>query len=148
MGRLESIWIKRSHGGPLDAVDTARALTDDGLEGNADRGGRRQVTLIEREVWEALMAETGASLPPTVRRANLLVSGTPLKDSRGRILQIGDVRILIHNETKPCHQMDEAWPGLKDAMYPDWKGGAYGEVLQGGTLEVGQDVDWLPVEPE
>lgn len=143
MAKLEAIWIKRARGGPMDAVESAEVLADDGIVGNADRGGRRQVTLIEKEVWDELRQEIGTDLSPVTRRANLMVSGVPLRDSRGRILEVGGVRILIHNETKPCRQMDEAWPGLKDAIYPDWRGGAYGEVLQGGTIEVGAEVRWL-----
>ena len=146
MGKLEAIWIKRAKGGKMDPVDRAEVVTDDGIVGNANRGGRRQVTLIEREVWQGLMAELGAHLPPETRRANLMVSGLALKDTRGRTLQVGDVRILIHNETKPCELMDAACPGLRDATYPEWRGGAYGDVIEGGPVAVGDPVAWEPEE--
>jgi hypothetical protein len=31
---------------------------------NTDQGGRRQVTLVEQEIWHTLMARVGVSLPP------------------------------------------------------------------------------------
>ena len=27
-------------------------------------------------------------------------------------------------------------------MYPDWRGGAFAEVVQGGKLEVGSKIEW------
>jgi hypothetical protein len=38
--------------------------------------------------------------------------------------------------------MDEALPGLREVMYPDWGGGAYGEVLDDGTVSLGDEVRW------
>jgi len=141
-GRLEAIWIKRMRLGPMDAVSEARLIANQGIEGNANIGGRRQVTIIEREVWDELMTQFGAHLPPSARRANLMLSDVRLESSRGRILRIGEARIRILGETKPCERMEEALPGLREAMYPHWRGGAWGEVLDGGQITVGQPVAW------
>src|SRR4051812_2652970 len=86
LGTLERIWLKRAKRGP---VDMALLEADRGLRGNANRGGRRQVTIISRERWSELMQALGATLPPSARRANLMVSGIELQQSRGRILRIG-----------------------------------------------------------
>jgi MOSC domain-containing protein YiiM len=142
-GRLEAIWLKRMRRGPMDAVERAVLQAQQGLVGNTDQGGRRQVTLLEHEVWEALMAQVGATLPPSIRRANLLLSGIRLVKSRRRILGIGTCRIRILGETKPCERMEEAYPGLQKAMYPDWAGGAFGEVLDDGDIVVADTVRWL-----
>jgi hypothetical protein len=110
-GRLEAIWRKRMRRGPMDAVARAVLKAHHGLVGNTDHGGRRQVTLLEQEVWQALMAQLGATLPPSTRRANLLLCGIRLVRSRQRILGIGACRIRILGETKPYERMEEACPG-------------------------------------
>jgi MOSC domain-containing protein YiiM len=142
-GRLQAIWIKRAKRGPMDFADSATMRAGKGIAGNANQGGRRQVTIIEQGVWDALMAELGGSLPPSARRANLMVQGMPLAESRGRVLKIGSCRIRILGETKPCERMEEALRGLQNAMYPDWRGGAYGEVLDEGRIAVGDAVSWV-----
>lgn len=142
MGLLEAIWVKRAHRGPMDARESATLIEGKGVEGSVGRSSRRQVTIIEREVWEALMQETGANAPPSTRRANLMVSGVRLIDSRKRILRIGDTRLEIAGETKPCERMEEAVPGLRAAMYADWRGGAFAKVISGGPIRVGDRVEW------
>jgi MOSC domain-containing protein YiiM len=141
-GRLEAIWVKRAHRGPMDPVARATLVGGRGIEGNADRSHRRQVTIIEREVWNELMRRLNANLGPSARRANLMLSGIRLAKSRDRVLSIGPCRILILGEVKPCERMEEALPGLEAAMYDGWKGGAFGEVLEGGPIQVGDEVRW------
>ena len=142
MARLETIWIKRAHGGPMDARDSARLETGRGLANNADRGGRRQVTIISRERWDEMMLELGASLSPSTRRANLLISGLDLEKSRGRLLRIGATLLRINGETRPCEQMEEAHGGLHAVMGRRWGGGVYADVLEGGEIRVGDTVAW------
>ena len=142
-GKLKAIWVKRAKRGPMDAKAAATLVANRGIVGNADQGLRRQVTIISQERWAELMAETGAALDPIVRRANLLVSGIDLVDSRGKTLQVGAVRIRIYNETRPCERMDEAHPGLQEAMKAKWGGGVFGEVLDDGEIAVGDAARWL-----
>jgi MOSC domain-containing protein YiiM len=145
-GRLEAIWLKRFRRGPMDPVRSVRLRAGRGIEGNADQGGRRQVTIIEREGWDAMMAELASSdLDPSARRANLMVSGISLRDSRGLLLRVGGCRIRILGETRPCERMDEALPGLRRAMAHPWRGGAFGEVLDDGVIAVGDVVVPVPV---
>ncbi|HSR42750.1 MAG TPA: MOSC domain-containing protein [Longimicrobiales bacterium] len=140
MGRLEAIWIKRARRGPMDPVEGATLVEDVGLEGNADQGGWRQVTLIEKEVFDALRRSMDPAPEPAHRRANLMVSGVSLADTRDRRLRVGSCLIRIRGETRPCERMDEACQGLREALKPDWRGGAFGVVVEGGELRVGDEV--------
>lgn len=141
-GLLRAIWIKRAKRGPMDERDAATLVAGKGLAGNANQRGRRQVTLIEEERWADAMADLAAALDPSTRRANLMISGLRLANSRGQVLRIGSCRLRIWSECPPCHQMDEAYPGLRKALRPDWRGGACAEVLEDGEVRVGDEVAW------
>lgn len=141
-GRLTGIWEKRAHGGVMDARRAATLVAGKGLAGDVSKGGRRQVTLLSSTHWRALTAHLSPAPEPAVRRANLLVEGLELRACRGRVLRVGTARIRILGETRPCHQMDEACPGLQAALSPPWGGGAFGEVVEGGDITLGDAVAW------
>ena len=139
MGRVEEIWIKRVHKGPMDPARSATFVADAGIAGNADQGGRRQVTVIEKEVFERIRM-TLPDAEPIMRRANVMVSGIELRDTREHVLTLGGVRLLIQGETRPCERMDAQCPGLTAALGPEWNGGAFAVVLDGGEVQVGDAV--------
>lgn len=141
-GKLEAIWIKRARKGPMDPVESASLVAEEGIVGNANQGGRRQVTVIEREAWARALESLGEPVEPSARRANLMVSGVELRETRDRILRVGACRIRVGGETRPCNRMDDAAPGLQDALDPEWRGGIYGVVLDDGEIRVGDPVAW------
>jgi len=136
------IWLKRFKGGPMDPVMFAEAVPGRGLAGNANQGGKRQVTIIDEARWEEACAELGATVDPSARRANVMLRGIDLENMRGRTLRIGPMLVRIYNETRPCEQMDDAHRGLRVALQPRWRAGAYGEVVEGGIVQVGDAVEW------
>lgn len=140
--RVEAIWIKTGRGGPMEAVEAASLVEGAGLEGNANAGGYRQVTMLDAAAWERATEELGVPVDPAARRANLLLRGIDLEEKADRVIRVGDCRIRIRGETLPCGRMDEAAPGLRDALRPGWRGGAYGMVLRGGRISVGDAVSW------
>ena len=142
VGRLEAIWIKRAHGGPMDSVESAVAVEDAGLDGNADQGGWRQVTLIEKEVFDRISEARGEVVDPSVRRANFLLSGVRLEETRNRVLRVGDLRIEIRGMTRPCELMNAQHEGLREDLDPHWGAGAFGVVLGDANVAVGDGVRW------
>lgn len=126
----------------MDPREGATLVAGRGIEGNANQGGKRQVTVISVESFRDVERELSASIDPSWRRANMMVSGIDLRESRGRILAIGAVRLLLHGETRPCERMDEAHLALRAALSPEWRGGAYGEVLDDGAVRVGDAAEW------
>ena len=142
MATLDQIWIKRAHRGPMDAVRAAQLVPGRGLDGNADQGGARQVTLLDLDRWYDLTDRLGVALSAGDRRANLVLSGLDLFDARGRIVRIGQARLQVAGETRPCERMDELHQGLQALMRERWGGGAYARVLDGGPIQVGDQVSW------
>ena len=141
-GRVEALWTKRAFRGPMDARHEITCVAGKGIEGTACVSGTRQVTIIVKEQWDAMMKELSAQTDPSARRANIMVSGVTFAGTRGRVLKLGGVRVRIRGETRPCERMDEALPGLRAAMDADWRAGAFGEVLDDGLITVGDRIDW------
>ena len=148
-GRVEALWVKRFHRGPMDAVERAFVRAGRGVVGSADQGGRRQITLLADEGWRAAreeaFGEAAAALDvaaPSARRANVLLSGLDLRDSRERVLRLGGCRVRVLGETRPCERMDEALAGLRLALSPEWRGGVFGEILQDGEIAIGDPAGW------
>lgn len=146
--RVEAIWTKRAKRGPMDAAQRVTMVADKGIVGDANFGRRkRQVTLIEKEVFDRIRT----ALPdaePSMRRANVMLSGVRLENARDHVLTLGGVRIRLLGETRPCERMDEQCVGLTAALDGHWGGGAYGVVLDDGEVSVGDTVTLAPGEPD
>lgn len=144
-GSLLAVWRKQGPGQPMRAQPEGELVAGSGLAGSAPAKGKRQVTVLSRDAWRLAAAEAGEpEADPALRRANLLVTGVDLKESTGRTLRVGAARIRIHGETKPCQRMDAAALSLRETLAPDWRGGAFGEVVEGGTVRPGDPVGWAP----
>jgi MOSC domain-containing protein YiiM len=142
-GEVVALWLKRFRGGPMDAVAEVEAEQNRGLRGNANRGGRRQVTIIDEAAWREAQEAVGVNVPPSTRRANVLLRGITFdKSTIGRLLRIGGAAVRIYGEVRPCEQMEEAQAGLREAMRPHWRGGAFGVIVEGGPIRVGDAAEW------
>jgi MOSC domain-containing protein YiiM len=140
--RVEAIFVyprPRAEGVPVPEAD---AVAGKGLAGDHDRSPWRQVTVLAREAWRAANEEVATELPPQTRRANVVVSGLDLANSRGRRLRLGQILLEVGGETKPCERMDEASEGLRAALTPDWRAGVFGRIVEEGRVAVGDRAGW------
>lgn len=147
-GRLEWIGLRPGRRAPLQAVTHAELLADHGLVGDhkATRaGGKRQVTLIQREhlavVAQLLRRE---AIDPALVRRNLVVTGLNLLALKDQRFRIGEVLFECTGPCEPCSRMEEVLgPGGYNAMRGH--GGITARVLTGGVIAPG---DVLRVEAE
>jgi len=139
MGTIVAIWIKPASRVPMKPVDEAELVAGRGLIGNADQGGWRQVTIIDEKAWRDAEAELGKEVDPSHRRANVMVRGIDLENSRGKKLRLGGCVIEIRGENPPCRLMAEMQKPLK----PHWRAGVFGSIVDGGTIRVGDPATYL-----
>ncbi len=143
---LYGIAIKSASRAPMQLVGSAEVNLGQGVVGDwRGKGGffhKRQVTLISLQQWEEVCKELGQDLPWTTRRANLCISGLEFEpDDVGAIIRIGpSVALEVTGETEPCKRMDEAHPGLKQALASKWRGGVTCKVINAGTIQVNNQV--------
>lgn len=142
MGSIKSLWIKQSKSGTMEKFKRLELLENMGIQGNADQGGKRQITIISEENWQNMMRVLNTDLDPASRRANVLVTGVSLINSVHKLLKLGDCIVKIYGETKPCDRMDKAFEGLKKVMQANWNGGVYGKIIKGGFIRTGDQVDF------
>jgi MOSC domain-containing protein YiiM len=148
IGNLIGIAIKKYPHAPVIEKKNVLISPEFGVEGDhRGRPGNRQVTLLASESWREVCNELQKSLPWTGRRANLLVEGICLENRTGRFLRIAGVWLEITGETKPCHRMDEFYPGLRKRLEPNWRGGATCRVIKGGKIRLGDETE-LKSKPE
>ena len=117
-------------------ITKARGVEDD-FRG---RSPRRSVVVLTREGWEAACRDLGQSPDWTTRRANLFVEGVNLTEQTGERLRVGQVLLEVTGECDPCHRMESAVAGLREALEADWRAGAMCVVVSEGTVAPGDAV--------
>ncbi|MBT8086044.1 MAG: MOSC domain-containing protein [Woeseia sp.] len=141
MGRLCGIARRSAKRAAMETLTTAEISSVSGVADDfRGRPGKRQVTVISKQAWQAACRDLGTELPWTTRRANLFVEEMELPRRTGDVLQIGDVELRVTMEVDPCPRMDEQHEGLRKALSPEWRGGVACTVLHGGTVAIGDAV--------
>lgn len=141
MAKLIGIALKLTKYAPMHTIDQAFISLDKGVE-NDYRGkpSARQVTIMSHKVWQEVNSELAMALLWTTRRANLLVDELDLENTKGKIITIGDVELLITQETDPCERMQQVADGLFEALKVHWRGGVCCRVVREGRVELGDEV--------
>lgn len=149
MRTLKSLIESYAQAGVLDAillrpdrlvapvhVDYAQ-ITDQGLDGDHGRPGRRSVTLVQAEHLAVIGAMLGKdAIEASVLRRNLVISGLNLNALKGRHVQIGEVLLQITTICAPCSRMEAA---LGRGGYSAMRGhgGWCASVIKGGQIKLG-----------
>ncbi len=148
MARLLGIAVKTQRKGPISLHDEAMLSIHSGVVGDwRGKPGKRQVTVMSLADWQAACGELGLELPWQTRRANLLVDALPLHQSAGAHIVLGEAVLEVTGETDPCERMEEAQPGLFQALLPQWRGGVTCRVIANGVIRVGMAVEFIPPSP-
>lgn len=147
-GRLEWIGLRPAPRAAVQAVQEAYAEADAGLQGDhraRRRGGRRQVTLIQREHLPVIAALSGRTVVGAeLLRRNLVVSGVNLLALRDQCFAIGSVLFEGTGLCQPCSRMEQVLgAGGYNAMRGH--GGINARVLTGGMLHCGDVVSLAAV---
>lgn len=137
IGKVLKIAMRTRPKGPMQEVPEATGSENGGLTGDVNSRPDRGITLLASEQWAEATRELEKALPWHTRRANVLVEAAGLAELIGRTISLGDVRVRINAETRPCSLMDRLEPGLKAALTPDCRAGVYGRILNDGQLRVG-----------
>ena len=144
MSSIKAIAIKNRSRVAMQSIDSARITVDSGILGDF-RGAQkdRQITILSEISWKKACRSINADLPWTVRRANLLLDGVEFDETfPGKSIRIGEVELLVTQETAPCSYMDAQQPGLTAALEPDWRGGICCNVIKAGKIEIGDPVEF------
>ena len=156
-GLLAGIAIKKESKAPIIVLTEAVVDEESGVMGDhKGKLGKRQVTVLFGKKWRAACVEACGShveecalyIDWRARRANLFVEGIEAgKGDVGKLLHVGSEVVLeITGETKPCNRMNEAHPGLREALKPDWRAGVTCKVVRGGEIKLDDEVHLEPRE--
>ncbi|MCL2916311.1 MOSC domain-containing protein [Shewanella corallii] len=138
MPQVVAIAYKTQKRGAMQEVSTALVTKESGVGQDIyGRPGKRQVTVMSRQQWQAACETVEQDLPWTTRRANIMVDGVEFNASFvGKQLIIGDLVLEVTGETDPCKKMEMACPGLEAALAVDWRGGVTCRVIESGQITV------------
>jgi MOSC domain-containing protein YiiM len=151
MGRVEGIFTAAGAGQPMTPLAEVLAVAGRGLAGDRyhDRtgyyserpspGGGRELTLIEAEVLESLATEHGIELAPSECRRNVLTRGVRLQELIRRRFRIGEVLCEGMRICEPCLYLEQVTgkPVNEPLVH---RGGLRANILEGGTIRVGDPI--------
>jgi MOSC domain-containing protein YiiM len=136
---------------PNDSHQSIEAIAGKGLAGDRYATGKgfysgvvewdAHVTLIQREPFDALKADHGVSLEPSVLRRNLVTKGVELEFLIGKEFQIGDKAVFRGRKAWPPCAHIVKFSGRKEIFqYLARQSGIGVDVLIGGMIRVGDSI--------
>jgi MOSC domain-containing protein YiiM len=145
-GRIISLHIAASGGGPIMKVEEVRAVAGKGLQGDRyaarlgtysnEPGSGREVTLIEIEAIEALQRDYQITLEAGSARRNIVTRGVYLNHLVGKEFSAGAAVLRGARLCEPCAHMEKLTVkgALRGLVH---RGGLRAEIVKGGMIRVG-----------
>jgi len=143
IGRVEWIGIRPDRNEEMVSVDTVNVELNKGLEGdrfNGSAGNPRQVTLIQYEHLSVIASCLNMkSVPASLLRRNIVVSGINLLALKNKVFRIGDAVLVYSGLCHPCSKMErQLGVGGYNAMRGH--GGITAKVCEAGKVSVKDNV--------
>lgn len=142
-GKVELITYRLEQYSLPKETESINAIKGQGLEGDhyAKKGGKRQVTLIQKEHIEAVASMMGMEqIDPKLLRRNIVVSGINLLALKGHQFKIGNAVLEFAGPCVPCSRMEEnLGKGGYNAMRGH--GGICCRVIESGEIRIGDGVE-------
>ena len=140
-GKLVEIGLRPVYKQAMISVSEVMADTQHGLIGDRYQGksGKRQVTLIQLEHLAVIDALTEAHVTAALLRRNLVIAGINLLALNKQQFRIGEAIFLATGLCHPCSRMEQVI-GLGGYNLMRGHGGLTAQVLSGGMIRIGDDV--------
>jgi MOSC domain-containing protein YiiM len=140
--RVEAIFISPERGRLPYPVESVQAVAGKGLEGNRyfDTGRPHQeLTLVEAEQLEYVLAEHGLEIDAAATGRNLLTRGVDLNALVGQRFRVGEIECRGLELCEPCTTMEgRTAPGALKALVH--RAGLNAEILVGGEVRPGDEI--------
>lgn len=170
MGTITNIFIAKESAAPMKSIRTARLIKGTGIEGdryasNIRRGTYsgaflsepgRNLTLVSQDAIQEKIQKlsekdrANAKFSMDKLRRNVVVQGLSAEDVNdmvGHDIQIGACRLFVHRRNVPCkyREAQTECPNFQNLFWEEC--GICCEILEGGTIQVGDKVKLLAGTP-
>ena len=142
-GVIAAISVRPKRREPTNLLNSVLAIENRGLESDRSKGGKRQVTLIQKEHLHTVSSILGRPVVDfRLTRRNLLVEGINLLSLKGKRFQVGEAILEYSGECHPCSRMEEALgQGGYNAMRGH--GGITARIVKSGLISKGDKLNVL-----
>ncbi len=148
IGRVEWIGIRPSRTEAMTVLESVRANSGTGLEGDRFKGrpeSPRQVTLIQYEHLAVIAACLGLeAIDPSLLRRNIVVSGINLLALKDKHFRVGDALLEFTGACHPCSKMERLL-GVGGYNAMRGHGGITARVHEGGLIKLVDSVAYQAV---
>jgi MOSC domain-containing protein YiiM len=152
LGEVISIHIAPEAGALPRSIRQVRAVAGMGLEGDRYylRQGSyakkwdesREVTLIESEALEALARDYKLQISPAESRRNIATRGVALNHLVGQEFRIGQAILRGIRLCEPCSHLEQL-TGREVRSGLVHRGGLRAQIVQSGTVQVGDSIELM-----